>query len=146
MSKSDYNYLCSLPVVLHLPSEHAFVAHGGLLPYDPMRSICSKLLQLARLPKLPLALGGGSIPTLRNAQELSILTDIKQNNDPWVVPTLVCYRKTGKGKPWADVWNGTMSRCAEFEPSAQVGGDSLPSYPSVMVDGHTASRGLDVHK
>jgi hypothetical protein len=168
MSKSDYNYLRSLPVVLHLPSEHAFVAHGGLLPCDPTRSICSKLLQLARLPKLPLALGGGSIPTLRNAQELSILTDIKQNNDPWVVhirnrrnvevgiislpfdafvePTLVCYRKTGKGKPWAGVWNGTMSRCAEFEPSAQVGGDSLPSYPSVMVDGHTASRGLDVHK
>ena len=85
MSKSDYNYLRSLPVVLHLPSEHAFMAHGGLLPYDPTRSISSKRQPLARLPKLPSGLSGGSISLLRNAQELSILSDIKQNNDPWVV-------------------------------------------------------------
>lgn len=172
MSKSDYNYLRSLPVVLHLPSEHAFVAHGGLLPYDPTHSISSKQQPLAHLPKLPSEFGGGSIPTLRNAQELSILSDIKQNNDPWVVLNirnlrndntvsrwaiittlfdtftdlaLVCNRKTGKGKPWADVWNGTMSRCVGFEPSAQAGGD-LPCYPSTVVYGHTASRGLDIHR
>jgi len=153
MSKSDYDYLRSLPVVLHLPSEHAFVAHGGLLPYDPTHSISSKRQPLAHLPKLPSTLGSGSVPTLRNAQEISILNDIKQNNDPWVVLNIrnlrkdnAVSRKTGKGKPWADIWNGTMSRCAGFEPSAQVGGDSLPCYPSMVVYGHTASRGLDIHR
>jgi len=152
ISKSDYDYLRSLPVVLHLPSEHAFIAHGGLLPYDPTHSISSKQQPLAHLPKLPLAFGSDDVPALRNAQELSILNDIKQNNDPWVVLNIrnlrkdhTVSRKTGKGKPWADVWNGTMSRCAGYESSAQVGGD-LPCYPSTVVYGHTASRGLDVHR
>src|SRR6266702_1892930 len=173
MSKSDYNYLRSLPLVLHLPSEHAFLAHGGLLPYDPTHPISSKRQPLAHLPKLPSAFVGDSVATLRNAQELAILNDIKQNNDPWAVlnirnlrndntvsrwviitPSLTqfaesafgCNRKKGKGRPWADIWNGTMSRCAGFEPSAQVGGDSLPCYPSTVVYGHTASRGLDIHR
>jgi hypothetical protein len=59
--------------------------------------------------------------------------------------SLAYNRKTGKGKPWADVWNGTMSRCAGYGSSAQVGGD-LPCYPSTVVYGHTASRGLDIHR
>ena len=101
MSKSDYNYLRSLPVVLHLPSEHAFIAHGGLLPYDPTRSINSKRQPLARLPKLPSALGGDSISALRNAQELSILTDIKQNNDPWVVLNIRNLRNDHSVSRWA---------------------------------------------
>ncbi|KAI9440068.1 calcineurin-like phosphoesterase [Lactarius indigo] len=153
MSKSDYNYLCSLPLVLHLPSEHAFLAHGGLLPYDPMHSISSKRQPLAHSPKLPSAFEGGSIATSRNAQELAILDDIKQNNDPWVVLNIrnlrndnTVSRKTNKGKPWADIWNGTMSRCAGFEPSTQAKGDTLPCYPSTVVYGHTASRGLDIHR
>ncbi|KAH9013259.1 hypothetical protein EDB84DRAFT_1444330, partial [Lactarius hengduanensis] len=49
MSKSDYNYLRSLPLVLHLPSKHVFLVHGGLLPYDPMHSISSKRQPLAHL-------------------------------------------------------------------------------------------------
>jgi len=153
MSKSDYNYLRSLPLVLHLPSEHALLAHGGLLPYDPTHSISSERQPLAHLPKLPSAFRGGSIETLRNIQELSILNDIKQNNDPWAVLNIrnlrndnTVSRKTGKGRPWADVWNGTMSRCAGFESPTQVGGDSLPCYPSTVVYGHTASRGLDIHR
>ncbi|KAH9068310.1 calcineurin-like phosphoesterase [Lactarius deliciosus] len=153
MSKSDYNYLRSLPLVLHLPSEHAFLAHGGLLPYDPMYSITSKRQPLAHLPKLPSTLDGSSITTSRNAQELAILNDIKQNGEPWVILNIrnlrndnTVSRKTNKGRPWADVWNGTMSRCAGFEPSAQVKGDTLPCYPSTVVYGHTASRGLDIHR
>lgn len=39
-----------------------------------------------------------------------------------------------------------MSRCVGFEPSAQIGRDSLPCHPSTVVYGHTASRGLDVHR
>ena len=61
-------------------------------------------------------------------------------------PALGCIRKTDKGRPWADVWNGTMSRCAGFEPPAQVVGGSLTCHPSTVVYGHTASRGLDIHR
>lgn len=101
MSKSDYDYLRSLPVVLHLPSEHAFIAHAGLLPYDPIHSINSKQQPLAHLPKLPPAFGSGDVPALRNAQELSILNDIKQNNDPWVVLNMRNLRKDNTVSRWA---------------------------------------------
>ena len=85
MSKRDYEYLLSLPLVLHIPSEHAFLVHAGLLPYDPTLSITSKRQPLAHMPKIPSGLLGNPLPALRNAQELAILDDIKQNNDPWVV-------------------------------------------------------------
>ncbi|KAI0001522.1 Metallo-dependent phosphatase-like protein [Russula compacta] len=153
MSKSDYEYLLSLPLVLHLPSEHAFLVHAGLLPYDPTRSITSKRQPLTHLPKIPLGLLENPIPALRTAQELAILDDIKQNTDPWVVLNMrnllkdnTISRKTNKGKAWAEVWNGTMSRCAGFEEAALGGGRSLPCHPSTVVYGHTASRGLDVHR
>lgn len=99
MSKSDYDYLRSLPLVLHLPSEHAFVAHGGLLPYDPTHSISSKRQPLAHMPKLPSAFRD-SIATLRNAQELAIMNDIKQNNDPWAVLNIRNLRKDNTVSRW----------------------------------------------
>ena len=85
MSKRDYEYLLSLPLVLHVPSEHAFFVHAGLLPYDPTHSITSKRQPLAHLPKIPNGYLGTPLPALRNVQELAILDDIKQNNKPWVV-------------------------------------------------------------
>ena len=85
MSQRDYEYLLSLPLVLHVPSEHAFFVHAGLLPYDPTRSITSKRQPLAHLPKIPNEYLGKPLPALRNVQELAILDDIKQNNNPWVV-------------------------------------------------------------
>ena len=85
MSKEDYEYLLSLLLVLHVPSEHAFLVHAGLLPYDPRLSATSKKQPLAHLPKVPSRILGKPTPILRNAQELAILDDIKQNNDPWVV-------------------------------------------------------------
>ncbi|SRR6266702_4835608 len=100
MSKSDYNYLRSLPLVLHLPSEHAFLAHGGLLPYDPTHPISSKRQPLAHLPKLPSAFVGDSVATLRNAQELAILNDIKQNNDPWAVLNIRNLRNDNTVSRW----------------------------------------------
>ena len=80
------------------------MAHGGLLPYDPTRSISSKRQPLARLPKLPSALSGGSISLLRNAQELSILSDIKQNNDPWVVLNIRNLRNDHTVSRWAIIF------------------------------------------
>ncbi|KAN0138030.1 hypothetical protein V8E53_004165 [Lactarius tabidus] len=72
-----------------------------------------------------------------------------QNNDLRVVLNIRKLRSdhslSSKG-PWADIWNGTVSRCVGFEPSVQVRGDSLPYYPSMVAYGHTASRGLDIHR
>ncbi|KAI0303840.1 Metallo-dependent phosphatase-like protein [Multifurca ochricompacta] len=153
IGKSDYDYLLSLPLVLHLPSEHVFLVHAGLLPYDPTLPIASKRQPLAHLPKLPLDVREDSISALRNAQELSILDDIKQNNNPWVLLNIrnlrkdnTVSRKTGKGKPWAEVWDGAMSRCAGFESTVQGTGGSFPCHPSTVIYGHTASRGLDIHR
>ena len=93
MSKSDYEYLLSLPLVLHLPSEHTFLVHAGILPYDPTLSITSKRQPLAHPPKIPSRVIGGSISALRNAQELAILEDIKQNTNPWVLLNMRNLRK-----------------------------------------------------
>jgi hypothetical protein len=96
MSKRDYEYLLSLPLVLHIPSEHALLAHAGLLPYNPKYSVTSKRQPLARLPKVPSGFVGDRLPALRNAQELAIVDDIKQNNDPWVVLNIRNLLKDGK--------------------------------------------------
>ena len=93
MSKSDYEYLLSLPLVLHLPSEHTFLVHAGILPYDPTLSITSKRQPLSHLPKIPSRVLGGSISALRNAQELAILEEIKQNTNPWVLLNMRNLRK-----------------------------------------------------
>ena len=93
MSKSDYEYLLSLPLVLHLPSEHTFLVHAGLLPYDPTLSIISEQQPLAHWPRIPSQVLKGSIPALRNAQERAILEDVKQNTNPWVVLNMRNLRK-----------------------------------------------------
>jgi hypothetical protein len=153
MSKSDYEYLLSLPLVLHLPSEHTFLVHAGLLPYDPTLSITSKRQPLSHWPRIPSQILKGSILALRNAQELAILEDIKQNTNPWVVLNMrnlrkdnTVSRKTKKGKAWADVWDEVISQCSGFERDGQGEKSPLPCYPSTVVYGHTASRGLDVHR
>jgi hypothetical protein len=44
------------------------------------------------------------------------------------------------------VWNEVISRCAGSERGGPGGESALPCYPSTVVYGHTASRGLDVHR
>jgi len=153
MSKRDYEYLLSLPLVLLIPSEHAFLVHAGLLPYDPKLSVTSKRQPLAHLPKIPSGLIGDHLLALRNAQELAILDDIKQNNNPWVVLNIRNLRKDGtvsrttkKGKAWMELWKGMMARCVGFDQAALRQKGSLPCLPSTVVYGHTASRGLDVDR
>ncbi|KAH9930037.1 Metallo-dependent phosphatase-like protein [Fomitopsis serialis] len=44
--------LYSLPLVLHVPSEHFFVVHAGILPYDPKRPLTDRHQPLAHPPRL----------------------------------------------------------------------------------------------
>ena len=55
-------------------------------------------------------------------------------------------RKTKKGEAWAEVWNEVISHCAGLERGGPGEESPLPCYPSTVVYGHTASRGLDVHR
>lgn len=95
LSGVQYDYLRSLPLVLHIPSLHTFVAHAGVLPFDPQRSVTSRQ-PLAHAPE---GISDNNVPLMRIAQERAVLKDVPQNNDPW---TLVNTRIILKG--------GTISR------------------------------------
>ncbi|KDQ59293.1 hypothetical protein JAAARDRAFT_658792 [Jaapia argillacea MUCL 33604] len=191
LTPSQKAYLLSLPLILHLPSEHVYLVHAGLLPYDPERPISDKKQPLARLPVIPKLstdsqLSGGGVDGLygegeaeqgydeeavkrremRKAQEEALISDVKQNGDPWVVLNLrgviddtgKITRKAKAGTPWTKIWNKTMSRCSGYtshlapgqddgeEGGGGVMGGGLPCLPSTVVYGHTASRGLDVNR
>ncbi|KAI0322580.1 Metallo-dependent phosphatase-like protein [Amylostereum chailletii] len=157
MTSAEYDYLRSLPLILHLPSEHTFIVHAGLLPYDPTRSITSQRQPLARLPDLLNTNVKASTAELREAQESAVLTEIKQNTDPWVILNVrnILHNKslsksTKHGAPWTGSWNSVMPRCVGYEKlthgKSVVNDKFLPCHPSTVIYGHTASRGLDVHR
>ena len=119
LSKESFEYLSELPLKLYIPSAHAYVAHAGLLPFDPHYPADDKDHQpLAHLPKVPLGrdgkpegrhqpevfsnqaeapLGGGVIQPddLRYLQEVALITSIPQNLDPWVVLNMRSILKSG---------------------------------------------------
>lgn len=93
LSGAQFEYLLSLPLVLHVPFLHTFFVHAGLLPLDPRHGINSKHQPLAHLPLLNPGIFNSSgtfnladpavIDRLRLAQELAVLNDIPQNVKPW---------------------------------------------------------------
>jgi hypothetical protein len=135
MNGEEYDYLLRLPLVLHLPSLHAFVVHAGILPHDPHHSVSATRQPLAHIPKkldvpppkpapsrLDIDRGPESVQRLnlhraksdsdeanassrkhskwnmtamRNAQELSVLADVPQNADPWVLTNMRGVTKRG---------------------------------------------------
>jgi len=136
MTQKQYEYLLSLPLVLHVPSAHTYILHAGLLPYDPTRPETHKRQPLSHVPSLsshpsvlknhpnpnPNPMGKEKdIPHLRLLQELAILHDIPQNTDPWVKQNMRSVldnnkitKKSKKGTPWSDLWNAAMGRCDGF--------------------------------
>ncbi|CDZ96588.1 Serine/threonine-specific protein phosphatase/bis(5-nucleosyl)-tetraphosphatase [Phaffia rhodozyma] len=130
MSKEDYAYLLSLPLKLHLPSVHTFIAHAGLLPV----STASTPADSNSKPKWK----SPSLPRLQ--AELSLLSDVEPNTDPWVLLNMRSILANGTltksskmGEPWSDLWNDEMKDCRDGR-----------CWPSNVVYGHAASRGLDV--
>lgn len=111
ISKADYEYLRSLPLILHLPSEHTFIVHAGLLPHDPTHSITDRRQPLSHLPSLSKTITDSSllgidwpanvrmrptVPIYRQAQEVNLIQDIPQNMDPWVLLNMRSLRKDNK--------------------------------------------------
>lgn len=91
MSPQEYEYLLSLPLKLHAPSAHTFIAHAGLLPSDPHFKPYHRQQPLAHVPVLPTYFHqtngseNSTLSLLRLMQEVALLTDVPQNTDPWVV-------------------------------------------------------------
>ena len=173
MSVLEYNYLRNLPLAIHIPSFHAFLVHGGMLPSDPTRDMHNRHQPLSHLPTLLRA--SKDIEVLRTAQELSLLSEIPQNRDPWTLLNIRDITAKGKvsrvggdGTPWAEIWNEIQSLCKGFDVSSNAEEDlkkkrlpwyvcycllcalndanSLLSYATSIIYGHSASRGLDVQR
>ena len=91
MSNAEYEYLLSCPLSLYVPSAHTYVVHAGLLSSDPQRKSTHPRQPLSHIPILPSILtqdkedSKDTLFKLRRLQELSILHDIPQNADPWVL-------------------------------------------------------------
>jgi len=86
LEKHQYEYLLSLPLVLHVPSIHTFTAHAGILASDISRSATGRNQPLAHYPRPPKSLSPTlNETTLRLWQESAILNGVPQNNEPWVL-------------------------------------------------------------
>lgn len=111
------------------------------------------------------------IHALRGLQEAAILTRIPQNTDHWVVLNMRSVENSGKvtrkgdvGTPWSDLWADAMGRCKGYGIPGEdsmlshedfLDGEDMVSkkkkyelkcYPSTVVYGHAATRGLDVKR
>lgn len=153
MSASEYSYLKSLPLVIHLPSLHTHIVHAGILPFNPKHSPMASEQPLAHIPTV-------SPPSAtRTAQERALLTDIGQNTNPWVLLNMRSIlnndevsRKSRKGTPWSEFWNMTMERCQGYHRAygevVDLNADAfkLPCLPINVVYGHAAARGLDIKR
>jgi hypothetical protein len=156
MTASQYSYLKTLPLVIHLPSLHTLVVHAGILPFDPTYAPDDSRQPLAHVPTT----ASMSYPT-RTAQEHALLSDIQQNRDPWVLLNMRSVlhngkvsRKFNKGTPWPELWDMIMKQCHGYHHASteehpdELGSASLhlSCLPISIVFGHFASRGLDVKR
>ncbi|KAG9000804.1 hypothetical protein FRB90_011741, partial [Tulasnella sp. 427] len=173
LSPDDYQYLSSLPIVIHLPSLHTFMVHAGLLPMDPAHHLRSGVQPLAHAPEsLPEDPTAEDIERARNKQELSLLTEIAPNRDPYIklnIRDVHDLEPTRRGPedhednvPWSDLWNSVIKRCRGFNSTDAVSkpesiqgvGDvsvnrlrkPLPCHPITVVYSHASGRGLDLKK
>ncbi|KAF8322748.1 Metallo-dependent phosphatase [Clavulina sp. PMI_390] len=149
MTDAQYQYLLGLPLVLHVPALHVVVAHAGVLPVDPTKAVSSVHQPLARLPVLSAKEKPEKL--LRTAQELSVITDIPQNQDPWVNLNMRSVlnngdvsKKNDQGTPWSALWHKVITRCAGFGSVRSHG--RLPCLPFTVIYGHAASRGKELKK
>ncbi|KAF8071908.1 calcineurin-like phosphoesterase [Lyophyllum atratum] len=159
MTEGQYQYLRALPLTIHVPSAHAYIVHAGILPSDPHYAHDHPRQPLARIPHLPKGVDKGLSPNettliLRTLQERAVLSRVPQNTVPYNILNMRSVRhgkitKDTSGKAWSKVWKHDMNRCAGFNQELSVTKPKeqlLPCYPSTVVYGHAAGRGLDVKR
>lgn len=162
MSTEQATFLKSLPLILHMPAMHAYVVHAGILPSNPRLEPTDLRQPLTHLPAVRDSQDQSKVSedTLRALQEQTVLDEIPQNQDPWVVLNMRGVLNSGKvtrdneeGTPWSDIWNDQMRRCSGFSSSTssffkkpKEKHYSLICHPSTVIYGHAASRGLDIKR
>ena len=151
MSREHFDYLRSLPLVLHSAVDHLFLVHAGLLPFDPRLPASDITQPLSHWPAA--ADDQRDVAKLRNLQELAVLTDIPDNKDPSIVLNIRSVTDDGHasashkhGTPWSQLWNDTMAKCSGMGMGGTIQPTSLPCYPFTVIYGHAASRGLDIKR
>ncbi|EIN10902.1 Metallo-dependent phosphatase [Punctularia strigosozonata HHB-11173 SS5] len=118
MTEAEYEYLLSLPLILHAPSIHSFFVHGGMLPYKLLPTPPYAASQpLAHIPSHD---EKADEDKLRRMQEEALL-DIPENRVPWNVLNIRSVkrgrhvsRENFDGKPWSSIWNAAMKRCVGY--------------------------------
>ena len=159
MTLEHYDYLRSLPLVLYVPTAHTYFVHAGLLAADPTRDPSDPKQPLSHLPTTTNP--EEDVLALRHLQELALLNEIPQNQDPWVLMNMRSLSKDGKptdakkGTPWSDLWHDVMDGCSGLSATG------LPTnlfkhgskthtpphcFPSTVMYGHAAARDLDVKR
>lgn len=165
MSQEHYDYLRSLPIVIHAPAGHTYFVHAGMLAADPKRELNHPKQPLSHWPTTRTSKPKEAL--LRSLQEVALLNNVPQNKDPWVLMNMRSVADDGsvakgrKGTPWPELWNDVMDRCEgivadklsttrlQFAISTEKGDvkpSPLPCFPSMIVYGHIAARGLDVRR
>ncbi|RDB25795.1 Serine/threonine-protein phosphatase 1 [Hypsizygus marmoreus] len=160
MTEAEYKYLLALPLVIHVPTAHAYIVHAGILPSDPQYSHDHRRQPLARIPHLPTQFKGKTpskhetYRILRKLQELAVVRQVPQNQVPYNLLNMRSIvdgkvTKDGDGRPWSKAWKHDVSRCQGYDKEIDVmkhKKDLLPCYPSTVIYGHAASRGLDIKR
>lgn len=158
MTQEHYDYLCSLPLVLYSPTAHTYFVHAGLLPADPTRDLSDPKQPLSHLPVTTNPEDDDLV--LRGLQELALLNEVPQNQDPWVLLNMRSLTKAGKvkdgkkGTPWPNLWNEVMDSCSGLLATglptniSEHGSETTPPhcFPSAVLYGHAAIRDLDVRR
>ena len=102
ISQEEYKYLLQLPLRLYIPHVHTFIVHAGLLASDPLKDPRAAGQPLASMPVLKrspvsaLSKHKQEIQEMRRAQDLSVLSDVPQNTDPWVTLNMRSVRHDGE--------------------------------------------------
>jgi len=155
MSNAEYAYLASLPLILHIPRLHTFIAHAGLLPMDPKLAMCSPRQPLSHIPTASKT-ARSNVTALRHLQEAALISDVSQNTEPWVIQNMriilddnAITKSSKKGRAWSNLWNEVVGQCKGFEtprslPDLIGTSCKLSCFPSTVIYGHAAARGLDI--
>ncbi|KAF9003980.1 Metallo-dependent phosphatase-like protein [Cyathus striatus] len=160
MTPAQFDYLANLPLKLYVPHVHTHIIHAGLLPSDPRRKFYDASQPLARVPGSGRIMRGkidnNTVKKLREVQDLAVSLHVKQNTEPWVnlnmrsVDGSTVTRDSKEGKPWSKLWKRDNSHCVgynnELVPADAKPKHALPCYPSSVIYGHAASRGLDIKR
>jgi hypothetical protein len=92
-------YIRQLPTVVHIPRLHAYVVHAGILASDPREPMAAEGQPLATCPQIKDKHSHSAEERtliMRRKQERSILYDIEQNRDHWVLQNMRSITEDGE--------------------------------------------------